>query len=246
MDRKEKSMLLFPKREWQSLVDKSLHCKKLSEWMERKQRMGIMRCDLTQHLEKTVLGMPTVKAYKGEFPKKLVGLHELDKSTDRQAWEHNFLDDCRLDTLWLNEKRKLEQIRHKCAGMLSADFSARLDMSDNEIRYNLYRSHALAQIAQNMGIPTIMTLSWAGYNTFEYAFDGIEPGGIYAVSNVGAYRNCLSRRFFIAGLYEAVKRLNPKGLVVYGSPLNCDVGCDVRLFPNEHLMRVRGFRNPIS
>ncbi len=221
----------------QFVIEKANNADK-SKWVERKQRMGLIRRDLTKYLLKTPNGMPVVKAYKGDFPSKLIGLTEIKRADNVDAWVHCFAEDLYLERIW-NCPEKFFSIIQGYGGMFSLDFSVWLDMADAEKRINIFRNHANAQIAQGIGIPTIATLSWAGVDTFEYAFDGIEGEGIYAVSNIGANRDYVSRKIFRMGLYAATKKLNPKGLIFYGMEFPYKVDCEVRWYANPNIGRLR-------
>lgn len=126
--------------------------------------------------------------------------------------------------------------------MLSPDFSLYLDMTTIEKQMNIFRKNAISQIFQNYGINVIYTLCWAEYESLEYCADGIEPNGIYAVSNIGIKNNYISRKIFRVGLKELIHRLMPKGLIVYGYPLDFNIDCESRTYENENLKRLHQIR----
>lgn len=210
-------------------------------WKERVGRKGLIRRDITKDLHVTPDGMPIVHAYKGDFPTLLVSVDELSGCPFAHAWAHSFVEDLILERVWNTPGVFVRQMR-KFKGYLSADFSMWLDMHPAEKYYNAFRNHALAQFAQNHGIPTIMTLSWAGYDTFDYAFDGIEPEGIYAVSNIGANKDFISRKMFRAGLHEAIRILNPAGLIFMGSGTQYRLPCEYRWFSNPNIDVLRNLK----
>lgn len=212
--------------------------RKVLGWQDLKKRRGSIRCDLTSNLDKTPGGMPIVKAYHGDFPAGLVSLSEINSTPFRGVFVHCFSEDHVIERLWTNPESKFKAITNY-AGMLSADFSMKLDMAPPENLYNCFRNHACAQLATNHNIATIYTLCWAGFDTFDYAFDGIETGGIYAVNTVGTNRDFVTRKFFKLGLRHAIKVLNPTGIIIYGDAIDFAVGCELRVYANKFIQRLR-------
>ncbi|MGN0222848.1 MAG: DUF4417 domain-containing protein [Muribaculaceae bacterium] len=111
-----------------------------------------------------------------------------------------------------------------------------------EVLSKVIRRNSLAAIAQMQNIPTIISLTWAEYASLDYCFSGIMPGGIYAISNVGTQNNVLSRKFFLTGLKEAIRVLEPLGLVIYGYPLEYRLGIPTRFYPNQNIQKRRSKR----
>lgn len=60
-----------------------------------------------------------------------------------------------------------------------------------------------------MQVKVIPTLSWAEDASFQFCFDGIEPGGTVSVSTIGVKRDKESMEVWKAGMDEAIKRLKP-------------------------------------
>lgn len=83
--------------------------------------------------------------------------------------------------------------------------------------YNVYRSRLIGQMMQDEGITVIPTIQYAGRETYEFCFDGIEPGGVIATSTVGCSG---SMDVWREGMDEAIRRLNPSCVVCYGTA-NC-------------------------
>ena len=69
--------------------------------------------------------------------------------------------------------------------------------------WNTYRSRMIGQIMQREGLCVIPTLSWAEEATYTFCFDGIEPGGVVAVSTVGVARSKEARQLWFNGMDEA-------------------------------------------
>ena len=85
--------------------------------------------------------------------------------------------------------------------------------------WNTYRSRMIGQIMQREGLCVIPTLSWAEEATYTFCFDGIEPGGVVAVSTVGVARSKEARQLWFNGMDEAILRLKPSTVLCYGTPI---------------------------
>ena len=213
----------------------------IKNWQQKKSTFGLLRHDITKTLVKTENGFPKVAAYKGEFPSEIICFNSIHHNMNHNVWIHGFAEDTILERFWQRPFYYLNKIP-KDNGFISLDFSIKLDMDDVEKRMNVYRKNAIAQIAQNNDIKTIHTLCWGEKETFEYCFDGIECGGIYALSNIGVSNNYISRKIFKIGLIEAINILKPKGFVLYGYPMDNYYGIDTRVYSNPNLNRLHNLR----
>lgn len=68
----------------------------------------------------------------------------------------------------------------------------------------------------------IPTLSWAEEETFEFCFDGIEPGGSVAVSTVGVMKDRQAQQIWKAGMEAAIEIVKPKTVICYGAQIDYD------------------------
>lgn len=60
-------------------------------------------------------------------------------------------------------------------------------------------------------------------SSYDWCFDGEPVGGIVAVSSVGTQVNKESKRLFLRGYEEMMKRLSPEWVIFYGRvPEECD------------------------
>lgn len=67
------------------------------------------------------------------------------------------------------------------------------------------------------------TISWSTPDSYEWCFDGEPVGGIVAVSSVGTQKHKESKRLFLHGYEEMMKRLSPSWVIFYGKvPEECD------------------------
>lgn len=82
---------------------------------------------------------------------------------------------------------------------------------------NTYMNRAIGVYFQNNGVKVIPNVRWGDERSYDFAFDGLEANGIYAVSTLGCIKRDEDKIRFIGGLREMVKRLNPKKILVHGT-----------------------------
>ena len=112
---------------------------------------------------------------------------------------HFFVDDYQFERVWRSPMRYAELLRpFQC--VLSPDFSLYTDMPLAMKIWNVYRSRLIGSFWQKQGLNVVPTLQWAEPRTFDFCFSGIEPGGMVAVSTLGAAKHRVSK-FFLASWY---------------------------------------------
>lgn len=160
--------------------------------------------------------MPVIKKEECT-PNELLGFNYVKTSepSDKVA-VHCFLDDYQIERLWRDPQRYIDVLK-PWGGVFSPDYSLYLDMPLPMKIWNVYRSRFIGAYWQRQGIKVIPTLSWAGPDTFEFCFDGLEKGGTYAISSVGVCRRKESREIYQTGLNELINVLEPKLLIQYGN-----------------------------
>lgn len=154
-------------------------------------------------------------------PERLTGFNDIlsRNRADLSAGVHFYLDDYQFERLWARTERYMPILsRFSC--VLTPDFSLYMDMPRAMKIWNVYRSRLLGQMMQDAGMDVIPTLSWAEPETFSFCFDGIEPGGTVSVSTVGVKRSREASDAWLAGFREAVRRLQPSCVILYGDALD--------------------------
>ena len=167
--------------------------------------------------------MPIVRR-SDVVPERLLGFNYAKcEREDTECGIHFFIDDYQFERIWSNPRQTIPSLaRFRC--VLTPDFSLYLDMPMAMKIWNTYRSRMVGQIMQRRGLAVIPTLSWAEEETFSFCFDGIEPGGVVAVSTVGLARKKDAWDGWRAGMDEAMRRLNPSVVLCYGKPIGYDFG----------------------
>lgn len=145
---------------------------------------------------------------------------------------HFFLDDYQFNRLWTMIDRYIPILK-KFRCVLSPDFSMYTDFPKAIQIYNHYRKHWCAAYMQERGITVIPTISWSTPDSFEWCFDGEPVGGCVAVSSVGCLVSAESKKLFVDGYMEMVRRLHPEKIIFYGSvPGEC----------TGNIVRIKAFR----
>lgn len=81
--------------------------------------------------------------------------------------------------------------------------------------WNTYRNRALGYWLQNNGVNIIPNVRWGDERTYEFAFEGLQQGGTFAISTNGCIQDKTDRYFFAKGLEKMVEVLKPDTLVKY-------------------------------
>lgn len=132
---------------------------------------------------------------------------------------HFFIDDYQFERVWRSPQLYVEMLR-KYRFVCAPDFSLYIDMPLAVKIWNVYRSRLITSYWQQKGLNIVPVLQWADPCTFDFCFFGIEPGGTVAVSTLGAAKNRHSRHIWKKGMKESIKRLCPKTILLYGTPID--------------------------
>lgn len=168
--------------------------------------------------------MPTIS--KTAFvPDRLIGFNYICTATskDVDAGVHFFIDDYQFERIWNRPMAYMDKLKNfQCA--FTPDFSLYMDMPMALKVWNVYRSRLIGQIMQDNGIVVIPTIQWADPETYEFCFDGLEQGGVVAVSTVGVATSKKAQETWTSGMNECIKRLEPQKVLLYGSRIDYDFG----------------------
>lgn len=164
--------------------------------------------------------IPIIKACD-YVPTELIGFNYMLTSERYDAGIHFFIDDYQFERIWNNPKKYIDKLR-RFSCMLTPDFSLYMNMPLAMKIWNLFRSRMIGQMAQDAGVTVLPTLSWAGPETFDFCFDGIESGGTVAVSTVGIVKG--AQKEWGNGMKEAIKRVCPSNILCYGAKVDFDFG----------------------
>ncbi len=157
------------------------------------------------------------------IPDGIISFNYMLSAKDRTKGIHFYCDDYQFERIWNQPQAYIEKLKDfPC--VFTPDFSLYMDMPMSMKIWNVYRSRLIGQMCQDSGMEVIPTLSWAEADTFTFCFDGIEAGGTVSVSTIGVKRNEEATKIWTAGMDEAMRRLKPKTVLVYGGDIGYDFG----------------------
>lgn len=176
--------------------------------------------------------MPTLERID-YVPDDLIGFNYVLNSNKYDCGVHFYVDDYQFERIWTQPYLYTDKLmQYDC--ILTPDFSLYMDMPMAMKIWNVYRSRLIGQIYQDRGLRVIPTLSWAEPETFTFCFDGIPEHSTVSVSTIGVKRNKEAMKIWTQGMDEAIKRLKPKNILVYGGDIGYDFGdINVRYYNNH-------------
>ena len=151
---------------------------------------------------------------------------------------HFFIDDYQFVRVWNQPDTYLNRLQ-KFQAVCSPDFSTYTDFPKAIQIYNHYRKHWLGAYWQYNGITVIPTISWSDRDSYDWCFDGEPVGGVVAVSSVGTQMSAETRRLFMDGYNEMMRRLNPTTVIMYGMVPDGCTGNIVPVRAFQHTLRDR-------
>lgn len=227
-----------------SEIDKLLEDKEIDEdsyFGDERERTYNEYC-LNEYDETRTAGyyqFPTLKACH-YVPDELIGFNYVKswKGDCKGVGVHFFIDDYQFERIWNKPHENIERLRgFSC--VLTPDFSTYVDMPMAMKIWNIYRSRLIGQIMQDAGLNVIPAIRNLGDGTSEMCFEGIEAGGVYAMSTVGV---CNSDKDFKEicrnEVSDVIRILKPECLVIYGSTRT--MGYDFKNVPVKYIS-TRGF-----
>lgn len=186
--------------------------------------------------------MPRLAAVDAK-PERLIGYNYAKTAEDKACGVHFFVDDYQFERVW-NRPRAYFGLLAGFECVLAPDFSLYMDMPMPMQRWNVYRSRACGYMWQRQGVPVVPTLSWSAPESYGFCFGGLEPGGTYAVSTVGVKRDEGALAVWRGGMAEAMRRLEPRRILLYGGDVGFDFGkCEVVEYANGVTERMANGRS---
>lgn len=136
-----------------------------------------------------------------------------DKAINAQANRENqilhfYLHDFFFERIWTNPERYLELAR-KYRAVIMPDFSIMTDTPLPLQIFNCYRSKLVASYWQSQGVEIIPSPAWGDGRSYEWAFDGLPIGGLYANSTTGA-----DLKTYTTGFEKLLRWKRPAGLLM--------------------------------
>lgn len=186
--------------------------------------------------------MPTLERID-YVPDDLVGFNYVLNSDRYELGVHFYIDDYQFERIWASPQMYVDKLaQFDC--ILTPDFSLYMDMPMAMKIWNVYRSRLIGQIYQDRGLRVIPTVSWAEPETFTFCFDGIPSNSTISVSTIGVKRSKEATKIWTQGMDEAMKRLKPKNVLVYGGDIGYDFkGANVKYYDNHVTEKMKNLKN---
>ncbi len=166
------------------------------------------------------LELPIIKKQNINVDKiELIGYDKIKSSEETANLKkivHFFLDDYKFECLWNNPEIRVNKLKQYYA-VLSPSFSVYHSLPMSLQIFNTFRSRWCGAFLQSRGVTVIPTISWGLPQSYWYAFDGIEPGSVVAISTIGVRVN-KEKDLFLQGYNEMLRRINPKAIICYSNP----------------------------
>lgn len=171
-------------------------------------------------------------------PKDLMSFNYMLTTDDFDKGIHFYIDDYQFERIWNAPDKYMDRLRmFDC--VLSPDFSLYMDMPLAMQIWNIYRSRLIGQKMQDEGIIVIPTLSWSDERSYDFCFDGLEQHGTVSVSTIGVKRDEDAAEIWVAGMDEAIRRLEPKCVIVYGGDIGYEFPCETIYIANHNSDRFK-------
>ena len=170
-----------------------------------------------------IFEMPIIKKpSKIIIPDNLIPFSKIDRSSKKAFAVCEYENDSEFKDLLSNPKDYVKKIK-KYQGFITPDCSIYRDMPLAIQITNIYRNRAIGYYIQSKGINVIPNVRWGDERTYttkflpeKIAFKGVEKKSIVSIGAYGQIQNKVNRYYFLQGLDEMIKELEPKVVLVYG------------------------------
>lgn len=154
----------------------------------------------------------------------LIGFNYSQSTAHYDRTLHFFLNDYLFERVWNQPSRYFRELA-RYHSVITPNFSMYSDYPKAFLLYNVWRQRVLGRWWQEEGVRVIPSVNWADERSYEYCFIGIPENVPLAITNLGAVQNVETRKLWLKGYEEMLKRLSPSKVWIYGH--NHHVGEDV-------------------
>ncbi len=139
-----------------------------------------------------------------------------DKGDNLKRGVHFFVDDYRFEGIYNHPESSLKKLQ-QYAFVLTPDYSLYADMPLWRQLENVAKNRWLGAYWQSKGMHVIPSISWSTPKCFQFCFDGVAKESVVSVSMIGCKR---SKENFLKGYTAMLNKLNPKQIIVFGTPFD--------------------------
>lgn len=183
-------------------------------------RKDVFNFKITKDLETVgVFDMPKIQAFSpGDLRCEFLIATPFNLALTEQQPEskicHFYIDDYQFERVW-REPETYVPILQKFNAVIGADFSMYSNLPKAQQIYNCWRNKVLMAYWQQHGVKVIPNIQWSDEESFNWCFDGIEPGGVVAISSNGCHSRT-AKENFIRGFEEMLKTIKPQKILCVG------------------------------
>ncbi len=138
-----------------------------------------------------------------------------DSANNCSKIAHGFLDDHRLNVFY-NSPDKHKQKLSQYLALIPPDYSAYREMDRWRMIESIAHNRWVGKHWQeSWGMDVIASVTWGAPSSFDFCFDGIEPGSWVAISVIG---NRTTPREFMLGYDAMLEHIAPSGIICLDKP----------------------------
>lgn len=157
-------------------------------------------------------------------------------------FEHDYLFNPTIES----KKKLTAQLEYfkQYGAVILPDCSVYVNLPLPEQLHQVYKSRSVGVFLEHNGVKIIPCVRWGDEYSYNFCFDGIEKNALIAIGTLSALGTMEDRNYFVKGFIEMVKRIEPKGILVYGHlPDECSYICRKNsIFVKEYLTEFRKYR----
>ncbi len=175
--------------------------------------------------------LPRVRAYVGPVPEVFIPYSAKVCYNSQYKGVYCHIDDAGFSSTWTRPVNALKKVSQYMVA-IAPDHTLWMDALKCENIEQLRKTRTTQLFWQNNGVNTIQTASWGDADSImTYAFDGLAED---SWTSIGHQRNGnkIEQRLFRFGVETLVDRKHPRGLIVFGLPLDFDPGVPVIVKPS--------------
>ena len=149
---------------------------------------------------------------------------------------HFYLDDYQFERIWQKPDLYIPILK-KFNAVIGPDFSMYMNMPKAQQIYNNWRNKVLMAYWQQCGVKVIPNIQWSDKESFKWCFEGIEPGGVVAISTIGCH-TIQGQINFMRGFNKMLEVLQPSKILCVGT-LNKELVENEKVLKIDSYMEIR-------
>lgn len=151
------------------------------------------------------------------MPTKLIAFDKSRKTPEKkEGYVHFYLEDHRFISRLFDAESQLERFKNY-DGVIGPDPSIYLGLKPYLAKSSVFFNRLYTSYFQRNGINTVFNVRFGGPDTYDFCFSGIPEGSVIAIGTHGTMRYGELKETMLKGINEAIARIKPKRLLIYGT-----------------------------